>query len=712
MADVKIEIDVETRKAIKDLAKLEKEFKDLDKEAKKSGKDSDKSFSLMSKGAAGAAIAVAALAKGFQFAISEAIKIEDLETSFISFTGSAESAADQIERLAEFSASTPFQLEELARANRTLLAFGSGTDESVTQLKQLGEAAAATGSDIGELATIFGQIQAETKLSSERFNQLVERGINIGPILAESLGVAESSLKDLRAQGKISSDDVAKAFETLANTKFAGALERQSKTLSGSISTLKDNVSLLAASFGKTLQPAIVFIVDELTNAAKVSKAFLDGLKGDDLGPLEQKIVDTKDALSDYVDELQELKKDGPGFFQSQEAFNEELKQTENIVRSTTNVLKKLQAARRTEKKDEPAAEKDKAVESVDNDALQAAKDIENQLATIRSQRLASEKASAAAENEAVIEQLDVRRELLLQKEADKNIALLESKGQFEEAALAQAKENLRRIEEAEKESDAKRKAQIMKAKADEFNFEKKTADAKKKFNEQTVQQNLATSKAGLNALASLQQTGSKEAFEIGKAAAIASALVDIPKTAISAYSSLAGIPIVGPGLGAAAAAAAVAAGTAQVNRIRSQQFTAFADGGVVPGTGNQDNVPALLTPGEVVVPERDFQSLNLGRGDEQQRAIRNGIDETNGLLRELIVVGTTQSEGFLEEKFSSSTPGGIFYEAVDDGVTLEEDAEARAIIKARQNFSRGGTSGRISSPLIREELRNKRGAQ
>ena len=50
----------------------------------------------------------------------------------------------------------------------------------------------------------------------------------------------------------------------------------------------------------------------------------------------------------------------------------------------------------------------------------------------------------------------------------------------------------------------------------------------------------------------------------------------------MSAYAALAGIPIVGPALGAAAAAAALAFGAEQAAAVGGVQF--FADGGIVTG--------------------------------------------------------------------------------------------------------------------------------
>jgi hypothetical protein len=79
----------------------------------------------------------------------------------------------------------------------------------------------------------------------------------------------------------------------------------------------------------------------------------------------------------------------------------------------------------------------------------------------------------------------------------------------------------------------------------------------------------------------------------------------DARTAAAHTYSSVSAIPIVGPFLAPEAAAAAFAA------------VMAFAQGGIVPGYGPGDTVPAALTPGEMVLPKPISQGL--------QGAIQNG---------------------------------------------------------------------------------------
>src|SRR3990170_8834514 len=58
--------------------------------------------------------------------------------------------------------------------------------------------------------------------------------------------------------------------------------------------------------------------------------------------------------------------------------------------------------------------------------------------------------------------------------------------------------------------------------------------------------------------------------FETMKAFAIAETIIKTYQGAMEAYSAMAGIPVVGPALGAAAAAAVMAAGAARVANIKA----------------------------------------------------------------------------------------------------------------------------------------------
>lgn len=66
-----------------------------------------------------------------------------------------------------------------------------------------------------------------------------------------------------------------------------------------------------------------------------------------------------------------------------------------------------------------------------------------------------------------------------------------------------------------------------------------------------------------------------------GKAFSVMQATIDTYQSAVSAYKSMSGIPVVGPALGAVAAGAAVATGLANVKKITSTPKPKFASGGI-----------------------------------------------------------------------------------------------------------------------------------
>ena len=108
--------------------------------------------------------------------------------------------------------------------------------------------------------------------------------------------------------------------------------------------------------------------------------------------------------------------------------------------------------------------------------------------------------------------------------------------------------------------------------------------------------------------LISLMSSRSKTMFNIGKAAAISQTVLSTYEGAQKAFSSLAGIPIIGPALGIAAAGAAIAAGAARVSAIRSQSF---GGGGSVSNVGG----------GGGIASGGGFSGSTAGGGLVQQQA-------------------------------------------------------------------------------------------
>jgi hypothetical protein len=103
----------------------------------------------------------------------------------------------------------------------------------------------------------------------------------------------------------------------------------------------------------------------------------------------------------------------------------------------------------------------------------------------------------------------------------------------------------------------------------------------------------MGAAKTFFGSMSMLMNTHSKKMFEIGKVGAIAETVINTHSAAMAAYRALAGIPIVGPALGAAAAGAVVLYGASQIRAIRSQSF----GGGGSPSVGTHAASPTTGQP-------------------------------------------------------------------------------------------------------------------
>lgn len=274
MAKINIDITVNQRDAQRKIERLQKSTQNAQRGFRRlqlSVNNSTSAFKVFAGNVA--AVGFAKLVSGigsFVGASINAIKeVEDLNTQFQVLTGSAAAANQAVQDLTAFAAKTPFQLSELATAQQRLLSFQFSLEESQDLLGELGDVAAAANKPIGELALIFGQVSAAGKLTGERLLQLEERAIPIGPAIAKTMGIAEGAVRDAVRNGEVDFKTFEKAFRSLNDTgefAFDGMIKR-SRTLSGRISTLKDNFFLLAASVGQdsNLGVSLKALVSSLT---------------------------------------------------------------------------------------------------------------------------------------------------------------------------------------------------------------------------------------------------------------------------------------------------------------------------------------------------------------------------------------------------------------------------------------------------------------
>ena len=223
-------------------------------------------------------VAFTAIAGSLTLAVKEFSKFEQAEVAFTSMLGSAELAKEMIKDLAEFSAQTPFQFEDIVKATRTLLAFGIKAEDAKDKLKFLGDISAGAQIPLADLSQIFGKITTKGKAMTEEIMQLSERGIPVIDALAEQFGVTKEAIFEMAEQGELSAEVVETALlkMTTEGGIFQDQMVKQSQTVAGQFSTMKDNMKLVMVAVGAMFQDESVVIIQAISKISGSLRVFAE----------------------------------------------------------------------------------------------------------------------------------------------------------------------------------------------------------------------------------------------------------------------------------------------------------------------------------------------------------------------------------------------------------------------------------------------------
>ena len=291
-----------------------------------------KNFGAIAGMAKNAALAVSgSLIAGLGILIKKGAEMETLRTGFISIAGGANKAAAIVKELNDFTARTPFQLQEVSSAARQLLAVGTTRSQLQDRLKMLGDIAASSGNSINDIAAIFSKVKAKGKVELENLNQLAERGIPIFDELRKATGDANMEF----GAGAVSVEDFNKALEnmTAEGGLAAGAMENLSETVEGRITTLMDNLGLelgkaaersgVSAAFSGILKDATESLQgisgvaqSDVAAALGIAEEAMEGfgnVSQANLSEVEDKSAQAQAALKDLEDQIKSSAKRSVG---------------------------------------------------------------------------------------------------------------------------------------------------------------------------------------------------------------------------------------------------------------------------------------------------------------------------------------------------------------------------------------------------------------
>lgn len=185
--------------------------------------------------------------------------IEQLKTSFEVMTGSAEKAAEVTERLRVMGAQTPFEMKDLASTTQLLMQYGFTADEALDRMSMLGDVAQGNVQAMNSIALGYAQMSSAGKVNLVDLKQMIQAGFNPLQEISERTGESMASLYDRISKGTMTVDEITESMRnaTSEGGRFYQSMEKQSQTLNGQLSTLKDNTDQLLGSVTEGLSEGL-----------------------------------------------------------------------------------------------------------------------------------------------------------------------------------------------------------------------------------------------------------------------------------------------------------------------------------------------------------------------------------------------------------------------------------------------------------------------
>jgi tape measure domain-containing protein len=181
---------------------------------------------------------------------------EQSKIAFTTMLGSAEKADKLLKEMTDFAKKTPFELRGLEDQTKKLLAYGFEADNVLTATKMLGDISAGVGMDkLPQLTLAFGQVKAATRLTGAELRQFSEAGVPLLENLAKQSGKTAGEMLKMISKGEVSFEQVQSALSSLTEEggKFYNMMEKQSGSLNGMISNLRDAWDLFLRNEGAKL---------------------------------------------------------------------------------------------------------------------------------------------------------------------------------------------------------------------------------------------------------------------------------------------------------------------------------------------------------------------------------------------------------------------------------------------------------------------------
>lgn len=255
--------------------------------------------------------ALAAAKSLIQSGIDYNAQIESYRVGLTNMLGDAQAANEAMAAIQEDAARTPFSVDSLTQANQLLISAGENAGYSRKVIMALGDAVSATGggnAELSRMAANLQQIANVGKASAIDIKQFAYAGINVYQVLADYTGKTVQEVQNMTISYDLLSNALIAASEE--GGRYYNAMDAQSQTMNGRVSTLKDNVSQLAGLMTGDLSSGIGVVISSLNDmtVAAIEAYKTDGWKG-----LGEEILELNNPINSVIKKFGELGSAGIG---------------------------------------------------------------------------------------------------------------------------------------------------------------------------------------------------------------------------------------------------------------------------------------------------------------------------------------------------------------------------------------------------------------
>lgn len=239
--------------------------------------------------------------KLFDALISSNAEMEQYQTSFEVMLGSVSKAKKMMEDLTTFASKTPFTLEDTIPQASLLMSYGVQAEDLINTMTKLGDLSQGNAEKFSRISLAYGQMLAKGKVTGEELRQMTEAGVPLMQTLADVLGVTTEQYAELQEKGEVSIATLNQGIDSLTTGtgKFAGMMEKQSQTMYGMMSTVKDNLQQLGRDIGAEAFGEIKVAIDDIMESIK---------KAQEDGTLSEKAKEIGESIGKTIKKLWELK--------------------------------------------------------------------------------------------------------------------------------------------------------------------------------------------------------------------------------------------------------------------------------------------------------------------------------------------------------------------------------------------------------------------